>query len=359
MRLPAIFMEGTMLENAPSALRPLRLSEILDQAIRLYRRNFFKFIGIMAMVLIPVHILLALTSLAMSASMFSEIGRGGNSGSLLVASMLGFFGSMVVTAIQFVLVGSLGYGPITRIAADQYLGRETGLFESYRRMDYSWLRLMILYSIFVAIGVVLIIWVMIPCVGWLTGPGAMMFLYATAPLIVPIAVLEKAGLGTALSRLWDLSRRRFWWLVGFAIVLAIFNRLIVVGPIYLVTWLVQLLGASQLGVEQLAILNSIVPTLVSLLGSLLYEPLQAVAFMLVYFDLRVRTEGLDLSLQAAASEGADVTDLSRLPATPQIKPWFGWEDAGNFAAISIFLIGLYFLLYGLIFGIMMLVMAMY
>ena len=35
-------------------LRPLGLGQLLDQAIRLYRQNFFKFIGIVAIVQIPL-----------------------------------------------------------------------------------------------------------------------------------------------------------------------------------------------------------------------------------------------------------------------------------------------------------------
>lgn len=36
-----------------SYLRPLSLGQLFDQAIRLYRRNFWKFVGIIAVVQIP------------------------------------------------------------------------------------------------------------------------------------------------------------------------------------------------------------------------------------------------------------------------------------------------------------------
>ena len=38
-------------------LRPLTLGEILDRAVRLYRRNFANFIGIIALVQVPLSII--------------------------------------------------------------------------------------------------------------------------------------------------------------------------------------------------------------------------------------------------------------------------------------------------------------
>ena len=44
--------------SAVPVLRPLRLGELLDQAVRIYRRNFLTFIGIIALVYIPYSVLL-------------------------------------------------------------------------------------------------------------------------------------------------------------------------------------------------------------------------------------------------------------------------------------------------------------
>src|SRR5690606_22154355 len=41
----------------PTLLRPLRLGEILDRSIRLYRNNFWRFIGVVAVVQIPITLL--------------------------------------------------------------------------------------------------------------------------------------------------------------------------------------------------------------------------------------------------------------------------------------------------------------
>ena len=44
-------------------LRPRSVGELLDQAIRLYRQNFLKFIGIVAVVQIPIGLLQLVASL--------------------------------------------------------------------------------------------------------------------------------------------------------------------------------------------------------------------------------------------------------------------------------------------------------
>ena len=42
------------MQNYASILRPLGMGELFDRAIRLYRRNFFKFVGVLALMQIPL-----------------------------------------------------------------------------------------------------------------------------------------------------------------------------------------------------------------------------------------------------------------------------------------------------------------
>ena len=50
-------------------LRPLRMGELLDHAIRLYRKNFFSFIGIISLVYVPISLLPLFSSLLMYGSL--------------------------------------------------------------------------------------------------------------------------------------------------------------------------------------------------------------------------------------------------------------------------------------------------
>jgi hypothetical protein len=61
-----------MENQALLTLRPLRLGELLDRAIRLYRANFLTFIGIIAVVYVPLMVLQTAASTLLSSSMLSD-----------------------------------------------------------------------------------------------------------------------------------------------------------------------------------------------------------------------------------------------------------------------------------------------
>ena len=58
-------------QDLPTTLRPLRLGELLDRAIRLYRANFLTFIGIIAVVYVPLMVLQTAASALLNGSMVS------------------------------------------------------------------------------------------------------------------------------------------------------------------------------------------------------------------------------------------------------------------------------------------------
>jgi hypothetical protein len=62
-----------MTASATSRLRPLGIGQLLDQAIRLYRRNFLKFIGIVAVAQIPFIVLQLGTSLLAVGSTLPQL----------------------------------------------------------------------------------------------------------------------------------------------------------------------------------------------------------------------------------------------------------------------------------------------
>jgi hypothetical protein len=95
-----------------------------------------------------------------------------------------------------------------------------------------------------------------------------------------------------------------------------------------------------------------------MVGSLLYLPLQATAMTVVYFDLRVRSEGLDLALQTAAPSGTETSTDSPLPEiTAQSQTAFiTGTDLGYFVLLTIAGAVLYVLAVSLFMGLMFLVL---
>jgi hypothetical protein len=173
----------------------------------------------------------------------------------------------------------------------------------------------------------------VPCVGWFTGPGILAFFWMViVPLIAPAIVLEKQS-GLGIRRAWDLTRRRFWWVLGFAFILTLFGQLVVTGPTFLVTFLSQ--------------------SLIALIFGLIYLPLQLIGMILVYFDLRVRTEGLDLIFKSVPGGQINIEDIVAQAPQPEQGNIITLTEIGYFALITLGVIGVIFVVWliGIAFGI--------
>jgi len=69
---------------------------------------------------------------------------------------------------------------------------------------------------------------------------------------------------------------------------------------------------------------------------------------LVYFDLRVRTEGFDLALLAMNPADESALDFSHLPAAVPAQKWLTGDDVGKVMVVTLIGIGIYALLIGLL-----------
>jgi hypothetical protein len=339
-------------------LHPLNLGELLDQAIRLYRRNFLTFIGIIATVQIPI------TALQVVASLFtvSAMPNLQNSNRLLDSSspmfgaayFIGMAASVLVTIISFVLIQGLATAALTRAVAGSYLGESVGLWEAYEKIGRSWLSLLgaLLLAGLIALG--LVIWFIIPCVGWLTGGGILAFFGGViVPLIAPVIVLEKQSAFHSIRRAWDLSRRRFWWVLGFVLILYIFAQLVITGPVTLIGVAFQFVAGGPLNLSMTAaIIQTVLQSLVQLTFSVIYLPLQIAAITLMYFDLRVRTEGFDLTVLStdALDNDTGIIQITTQAPPPEQGNLVTMTEMGYFAALSLGVGMLYFLLIA-IFGV--------
>lgn len=339
-------------------LRPLRLVEILDQAVRLYRRNFWKFVGIIAVVQIPITVLTLLVSLPQLTTL-SQLQNSGPVPSQYYGPE-DIFGPEFYTTIgagcllgvvALVLVRGVATAALTRAIADHYLGQPVSFVDAYRKIGKSWMRLVGTVLLAGLINLLLLIWFLVPCIGWITGIGIFLFYgQAIIPLAIPVVVLEGQSGYATIRRGWDLARRRFWWVAGFVAVLYLFNQLVVGGPSYLISLLFQAAGdtlAESIGAANAFVIQSISETLTSLFTSLLYLPLQLTCMTLLYFDLRVRTEGFDLALLAdsAMSEEVDVDAIVEQAPPAESAGLVTWSELGYFALLSLGLAAIGFILY--------------
>jgi hypothetical protein len=336
------------METTTSAtLRPLRIGEILDRAIRLYRRNFLRYIGIVAIIQIPIVVLQLLASLLV-VNGFGDLGRllaSPATSPTAITSVLGpayFAGASlnsVLGIISFVLVQGVASAALVGAVAAGYFGEAPGSpLDAYRAIRHKWFSMVAAILVAALLGIGLFFWLFVPCVGWFTGAGMLGYLYfVIVPLLAPIIVLEGGRPASAWRRAWDLARRRFWRVLGFALILYFFNLLVIAGPVSIVGTIGQILLLDDYALSgNMLAAQAIVQSVTNLMSSLLFLPLQVASITILYFDLRVRSEGLDLSLQL--EEGSTSERLMQPSTTTLIPPAESLvksDDMRNFLLVSL------------------------
>jgi hypothetical protein len=168
------------------------------------------------------------------------------------------------------------------------------------------------------------------------------------PLIAPVVVMENFGARKSIRRAWELVRGRFWWVFGFIILLFVFNWAVVGGPAVLTVYLVNFVLPENIiaNAETLYNIQVSIESLVSLMFQLLYLPLQLTCLTLLYFDLRVRNEGLDLILEddEARTEEIPLRDLIAETTTVPSTPLLSGREIANFAILTFGLLAVYVVL---------------
>ncbi len=318
-------------------LRPLSLGRLFDQAIFLYRRNFFKFVGIVALVQIPIVVALSAFSIltyeavdlsSPDTTLFEFLG----SSNLLASGLAG--------VLNFVLVQGIASAALTRNIGNTYLGKETGVLESFKEVGNSWVRLLqALLAIFL-LSVPVFLLAAIPCIGIAIIVGPLVFLYGVlVPFIPPVVVLEKLSAFSAVRRTWDLVRRRFWPVLGIMILLTLFGQFMITGPVTLITAGAAYFFDYTTDVSTTYVVETIVQNITQLATSIFYLPIQLTMVTLLYLDLRIRTEGFDLLLRLAEQNPKEETPglstlLTQAPQ-PEVGELMTWKDFGNVSAISL------------------------
>ena len=240
-----------------SQLRPLTAGEILDGAFTLYRRHFSTFVVTALLPLLPVVVFWGVAVVVFR-------GRGRE----VVDILGGLAGFYMVVATVF-LRGALIYQVWQGITGGE-VSRATG-YTRARACFWSLVAVGILSSMASGLGMLLCI-----------VPGILLFfLFFLAPQAV---VVEGADATGALERSWALVRSAWQRVVGV---------LLVAGLIYLVPFSLPI-AADALATEVgwLAFLSQASQVL---LTALVY-PLMVAISTLLYADLRVRSEALDLEI---------------------------------------------------------------
>ncbi|MCB9451044.1 MAG: hypothetical protein H6672_06365 [Anaerolineaceae bacterium] len=279
--------------------RPMTFTflELLDRTFRLYRDNFITIIGVVAIVTIPMTILSLLlnpVSYALLTNQYSYPTT--NLGTQLLLALLAI--------VQTVLI----FAPIIYIASEYLFNHKVSIGEAFSDIRHRFVKMgcgMIVFSIFTGVVAVLIGFLVAVTPLLLALFGILIYIIISAyAVFFQVLALEDIGAGTAVTRAYLLGKRRFWTVVGLGLVLIIINA--IVGAIFggSVTFLVLSTAPGQSSSVQFLLL-----TFLNTLINIFLTPIFPIAFTLLYYDIRTRTEGLDIMLDSDENPAARPADF--------------------------------------------------
>jgi hypothetical protein len=337
-------------------LHPSTLSEILDQTIQIYRRRFLVFAGLAAApyaaVLVPVSIFLLLGWWL--GNLNSGTGKNAEIPILVIAGIL-------VAAPVWIGVTALATGALNHAASHRYFGDRItirGAWEEAwaRGWGYSGLYLLEVLLIWVAPVFVCTLVFMggaaMAALGRSSGLGASagalfglgaavvvagliaygLWMLLRLALAFPACVVERIGVMDALRRGVSLSggtKGRIFLLYLLGGILNYLLSLVVTVPLTIALALIPALQGPQ-HAQAAAMLSLVAGYGMGLAAQALTKPVYAIAFVLFYFDQRIRHEGFDIEWMMMR---AGLT----VPAAPQkeLQLWTPADPSANAATAAI------------------------
>lgn len=314
-------------------IRPLGLSELLDESFRLYRHYFVVFVAISALVLVPYALISLVIQIPLQRQI-EAIQTQATSGldPLGAQSLWDFFGSLAFTVlgsvgvslIYTILLQPLMEGALARTVSQGYLERPVSLGDSFGTALRNVVGLVgarLLPALFSAVGLGLLLGLSFGMIALtaganpfeeegaasrlVTGLGlifCMFGLFVVAGILGLLVfvrliftsqavVLEGRGAIDGISRSWALTRDYFWRTLGYVLVIALVVFFIAGVPALVITLPLQFLIPDQL------MLQTVINTVVSTILNVIVTPFGLIAYTLMYYDLRIRKEGFDLEQQ--------------------------------------------------------------
>jgi Membrane domain of glycerophosphoryl diester phosphodiesterase len=323
--------------NPMPRLRPMSISDMLDAAFRLYRQHFLTFIGIVALLQVPMAMLQYLAQLPYQQALQRFTTRppvfvpGRNPFDLFpFAQLLPYYALIVgLSILQYLLVYNLMTGALANAISRSYLGQPISILSSYTIGFKRVLALIVASLTPLAISLVFVAAVAGCAIGAFSMLGVRsgeqsnvglaiaaifglfgltmlvlipigLFFYVRLLLATQAIILEGQGPFAGLARSWRLVGQAFWRSLGIVLLVYVF--------MYIISLVVQLpllvLGVFFGMIFSNTMLYQGIALLVTYGVMILVLPFQFIIFTLLYYDLRVRKEGYDLELLAQAQQAA-------------------------------------------------------
>ena len=262
-------------------LRPRFVWDIVDDAFDMYREKFALFCGIAACVAVPI----GAFTVFYTASGLSKVAAASKSDPF---AALGFLGPLFFVTIPAAIAAHVLQTGATSAAVEAQLNGQTITFsDAYRRtFTRLWplLGAMLMTALLVIVG------------GCAAGIGAI-FAIIYLNFVGQVVVLENRGVWDAIRRSKQLADTSMGKVFGLLVLMGFLSLILswgIQGIVELVFDLVPTGGSQTAQTVQKSILSQ---SATSLVGVFL-APVGFIASTLLYYDLRVRREGLDISVAA-------------------------------------------------------------
>jgi hypothetical protein len=258
----------------PLRLRPLEIGDVLDETFRMYRRHFPLFAGISVIFSVPLAALsgygyFALFNFAATQATSSNPGD--------INSFLASLSPLLAGVLVNVAVLPLLYGGVSYAVCQSAIGNPVTLWAALRGAFRRYFQVLFYYLL---LGLMVVVFCLFPLWIWIS---------VSWIAVLPVMFVENTGLFAAMGRSWRLVQGR-WWRTFFILLLVFVLNYVVslaLGAfLYLGQVLLTLLLSPYIA---LAIYEGAV-----VLVSALVNPVLLIAIVLIYFDLRIRKEALDL-----------------------------------------------------------------
>jgi hypothetical protein len=266
---------------------PMSVGQIIDRAFRLYRRNFLQFIVIVAVILVPITLIRVGVTQATIREVSASVQARQPSPGLAEAVV-----PMLVVTLFGMLAQTLMNGALAKGVSLAYIGQESSVGGVYRFVLPK-LGALVLAGILVAL---------VTTVGFLLliVPGIIFALWYA--LTAQCVVVEGVGASEGMRR----SKQLVSGNLGKVFLVSLVVGLITAIFAQIVNWIAQQAFVSapesNAPVAIMATMRSqlLVQEIAQLVAGVLTMPISAGAFILLYYDLRIRKEGFDLEMLARA-----------------------------------------------------------
>ncbi|WP_235010612.1 DUF7847 domain-containing protein [Arthrobacter sp. SLBN-112] len=331
-------------------LRPLMFGEILDGSFQAIRRNAKAMLGAGLLAQSLSAILAAvLTGFVATSSGSVEAWAETASNADIASVGIGLMATFVLLSILSVFMSVVLQGAMVVPVARSVLNRPTG----FRRM-LSLVRsrigaLVRLAAVLVAAAIatmVVFVVVIVLLFSNVRGAGALLviplmmgfvavFLWVAIKLMVAPAavVIEELGAFAGLRRSWELTRANWWRILGITLVVGILVAVItqvVLIPASLLPSVLSGVVSPHGGGGQDASLSVAIGIITAVVGALVGAvgyAFQTSVMALLYMDLRMRKDGLDIVLLRELETGADPGGIPGRNAQGGSTPYPGYGAA--------------------------------